>query len=143
MDCWLHPRFCRPRHQRKFVAFAFDQGREAGDLQRCVTCVVNEGSWKAPYVENFTRRHFFPGAGVRCGAKFGRKNPICRLRAGARTTGASLERDVFAASAPGTFRAVAADGLTFLDIGTPESFAEAEHVIARALGRRGTARSVA
>lgn len=61
------------------------------------------------------------------------------LRDFARGTGASLERDVFAAAAPGTFQAIAADGVTFLDIGTPESFAEAEHVIARALGRRSAA----
>ena len=54
----------------------------------------------------------------------------------ARTTGASLERDVFGAAAPGTFDAIAADGLTFIDIGTPESFAEADRVVGQALGRR-------
>ena len=57
----------------------------------------------------------------------------------ARGTGASLERDVFAAAAPGTFHAIAATGSTFLDFGTPESFAEAEQVIARAT--RGSASS--
>ena len=57
----------------------------------------------------------------------------------ARGTGASLERDVFAASAPGTFDAIAADGLTFIDIGTPESFAEADRVVGQALGRRPAA----
>lgn len=54
-------------------------------------------------------------------------------------TGASLERDVFAAAGPGTFHAVAATGSTFLDFGTPESYAEAEQVIARALGRHSAA----
>lgn len=53
----------------------------------------------------------------------------------ARGTGGSLERDVFATSPPGSFHAVPAKGATFLDIGTPESFAEAEAVIRRALGR--------
>lgn len=57
----------------------------------------------------------------------------------ARTAGASLERDVFAAAAPGTFHAVAADGVTFIDIGTPETFAEAEQVIGSALGKRAAA----
>lgn len=64
----------------------------------------------------------------------------------ARTPGASLERDVFAAAPPGTFDAVPADGLTFIDIGTPESFAEAEHVIGAAMRRHpatGQSRSVA
>ena len=53
----------------------------------------------------------------------------------ARGTGASLERDVFGAAPAGTFAAIHADGVTFLDIGTPESFAQAEQVIAKALGR--------
>jgi len=58
-------------------------------------------------------------------------------------TGASLERDVFGSAPAGTFSAIAADGVTFLDIGTPESFAQAEQVITRALGRHaaGNARS--
>ncbi len=57
----------------------------------------------------------------------------------ARGTGPSLERDVFAAAPPRSFRAVPAEGLTFLDIGTPESFEAAEAVINRALGRRSGA----
>jgi NDP-sugar pyrophosphorylase family protein len=69
----------------------------------------------------------------------------------ARSPGASLERDVFAAATSGTFDAIAADSVTFIDIGTPESFAEAERVIGQAIGRRSaagaahdrTARSVA
>jgi NDP-sugar pyrophosphorylase family protein len=60
----------------------------------------------------------------------------------ARGTAASLERDVFATAPAGTFAAIPATGVTFLDIGTPESFAEAEHVIARALGRRSAASPV-
>lgn len=63
----------------------------------------------------------------------------------AQSTGASLERDVFAAAPAGTFAAIPADSLTFLDIGTPESFAEAEQVMAKALRRpaAGRARSAA
>ena len=65
------------------------------------------------------------------------------LRGFGQSVGASLERDVFASAPAGTFAAIPADGVTFLDIGTPESFAEAEQVIAKALGRHaaGTARS--
>jgi len=56
----------------------------------------------------------------------------------------SLERDVFAASAPGTFRSVPAGEAAFIDIGTPESLAEAGTVLARAIGRsRNPARDVA
>lgn len=54
----------------------------------------------------------------------------------ARGTGPSLERDVFAKSPPGSFHAVPARGATFLDIGTPESFAQAEAVILGAIKHR-------
>jgi len=47
----------------------------------------------------------------------------------------SLERDVFAASPPGSFRAVPAGEAAFIDIGTPESLAEAPAILARAIGR--------
>ena len=57
------------------------------------------------------------------------------LEALARGNAESLERDVFAASAPGTFRAVPAGDAAFIDIGTPESLAEAPTVLARALRR--------
>lgn len=62
----------------------------------------------------------------------------------ARSGGDSLERDIFAKAPPGSFDAVPADGATFIDIGTPESFAQAEAVIGAA-GKRPTptARSVA
>ncbi len=60
-----------------------------------------------------------------------------------RGTGPSLERDVFAAAPSGTFQAVLAPaGASFIDIGTPESFAEAPGVIARALARRDFAKAV-
>jgi len=56
----------------------------------------------------------------------------------------SLERDVFAAAAPGSFRSVPAGEAAFIDIGTPESLAEAGTVLARAIGRsRNPARDVA
>lgn len=57
----------------------------------------------------------------------------------ARSTGSSLERDAFAAAAPGTFDAINAGGVTFIDIGTPESFADAERVIGQAMNRRSAA----
>jgi len=55
----------------------------------------------------------------------------------------SLERDVFAASAPGSFRAIPAGSAAFIDIGTPESLADADAVLARALGRLNPTRDVA
>jgi mannose-1-phosphate guanylyltransferase len=63
----------------------------------------------------------------------------------AQSQGESLERDIFAKAPPGTFAAITADGATFIDIGTPESFAQAESVIVGAAGKRQTptARSVA
>jgi mannose-1-phosphate guanylyltransferase len=62
----------------------------------------------------------------------------------ARGQAESLERDVFAVAAPGTFRAIPASDAAFIDIGTPESLAEAGAVLARALGRsRNFARDVA
>jgi NDP-sugar pyrophosphorylase family protein len=57
----------------------------------------------------------------------------------ARSTGPSLERDVFANAPAGTFNAVAAPGVAFIDIGTPETYAEAETVIRRALDARAAA----
>lgn len=54
----------------------------------------------------------------------------------ARGPGTSLERDVFAASPAGSFHAIPAGGATFIDIGTPESFAEAERVVGQASSRR-------
>ncbi len=62
----------------------------------------------------------------------------------ARGQAESLERDVFAASAPGSFRSIPAGDAAFIDIGTPESLAEAGAVLARAIGRsRNPARDVA
>jgi mannose-1-phosphate guanylyltransferase len=63
----------------------------------------------------------------------------------ARSEGDSLERDIFAKAPPGSVGAVPADGATFIDIGTPESFAQAEAVIGAARKPRQppTARSVA
>lgn len=55
----------------------------------------------------------------------------------------SLERDVFAASAPGSFRAIPAGNAAFIDIGTPESLADAGAVLARALNRLHSTRDVA
>lgn len=52
-----------------------------------------------------------------------------------RGTAVSLERDVFAASPAGTFRAIPAGEAAFIDIGTPESLAGAEAVMAQALAR--------
>jgi NDP-sugar pyrophosphorylase family protein len=65
------------------------------------------------------------------------------LRQLARGTATSLERDVFAAAPAGTFNAIPAGNVAFVDIGTPESYAEAETVISGALGRSaaGTARN--
>jgi NDP-sugar pyrophosphorylase family protein len=57
------------------------------------------------------------------------------LEALARGQAESLERDVFAAAAPGSFRAVPAGDAAFIDIGTPESLAEAPAVVARAIRR--------
>lgn len=57
------------------------------------------------------------------------------LDALARGTAESLERDVFAAASPGTFRAVPAGDAAFIDIGTPESLAEAPAILTRAIGR--------
>ena len=62
----------------------------------------------------------------------------------ARGNAESLERDVFAAAAPGTFRAIPAGDAAFIDIGTPESLAEAPAILAHAIGRSPhTARDVA
>jgi len=61
----------------------------------------------------------------------------------ARGNAESLERDVFAASAPRTFRAVSSGDAAFIDIGTPESLAEAPAVLARAIRRSNPARDVA
>lgn len=62
----------------------------------------------------------------------------------ARGQAESLERDVFAAAAPGGFRAIPAGDAAFIDIGTPESLAEAGAVLARAIGRsHNPARDVA
>jgi len=52
-----------------------------------------------------------------------------------RTEGPSLERDVFAAAPAGTFTAIPAGDVAFVDIGTPESYAEAEAILGRALAR--------
>jgi NDP-sugar pyrophosphorylase family protein len=60
------------------------------------------------------------------------------LRNFAKGSGPSLERDAFAAAAPGTFGAFIAPEAAFIDIGTPESFAESSGVLTRALARRGT-----
>jgi NDP-sugar pyrophosphorylase family protein len=62
------------------------------------------------------------------------------LQTFAHGTGGSLERDVFAAAPAGAFQAIPAGDVTFIDIGTPESFAEAEQVVARAIGRSSAAR---
>jgi NDP-sugar pyrophosphorylase family protein len=63
----------------------------------------------------------------------------------ATSQGDSLERDIFAKAPSGTFGAVPADGATFIDIGTPESFAQADAVVSAATKPRqpSTARSVA
>jgi len=53
----------------------------------------------------------------------------------ARGSAPSLERDVFAKAAAGTFHAVPAGDVAFVDIGTPESYAEAETILGRALKR--------
>ena len=57
------------------------------------------------------------------------------LKGFARGTGPSLERDVFATAAAGTFNAIPAEGAVFVDIGTPESYAEAEAILTKALRR--------
>ncbi len=54
----------------------------------------------------------------------------------ARGTGPSLERDVFATAPAGTFNAIPAGNVAFVDIGTPESYAEAEAILGAAIGRR-------
>jgi NDP-sugar pyrophosphorylase family protein len=53
----------------------------------------------------------------------------------AQGAGESLERDVFQAAPAGTFAAVPAGDATFIDIGTPETFAEAEAVLTGASAR--------
>lgn len=53
----------------------------------------------------------------------------------ARGRAESLERDVFAAAPSGEFHAISAGPAEFIDIGTPESFAAAAAVFARAAGR--------
>ena len=53
----------------------------------------------------------------------------------ARTNAESLERDVFAVAPAGTFRAVSAGSAAFIDIGTPESLADASAVLTKALAR--------
>lgn len=57
------------------------------------------------------------------------------LDALARSNAESLERDMLTAAAPGTYQAVPAGQVAFIDIGTPESLAGAEAVMAQALGR--------
>jgi NDP-sugar pyrophosphorylase family protein len=65
------------------------------------------------------------------------------LEALAHGSAESLERDVFAAAVPGTFRAIPAGDAAFIDIGTPESLADAPAVLARAIRRSHPARDVA
>ena len=52
-----------------------------------------------------------------------------------RSQGPSLERDVFATAPAGTFTAIPAGDVAFVDIGTPESYAEAEAILGRAVAR--------
>ena len=66
------------------------------------------------------------------------------LRQLARGTAASLEHDVFAPAPAGAFNAIPAGNVAFVDIGTPDSYADAERVIGAAASTRpSVARSVA
>lgn len=56
----------------------------------------------------------------------------------ARASAESLERDVFAAAPAGSFRAVPAGNAAFVDIGTPESLAQAGAILQQALARTPT-----
>ena len=55
------------------------------------------------------------------------------------TAGPSLERDVFQALPPSTLAAYDAGNVPFIDIGTPESLAQAAAVIGENAGRKGDA----
>lgn len=55
------------------------------------------------------------------------------------TAGSSLERDVFQALAPSTLAAYDAGNVPFIDIGTPESLAQAVTVIGKNASRMGDA----
>lgn len=77
-------------------------------------------------VTGFQEKSAGPGPGpINAGVYLFSQAMLRRIR---EMPGRSLERDVFQAAAPGTLGAHTVDG-TFIDIGTPESLADAEKVL--------------